>query len=250
MTETARFYLHGLPGSNAELDFALPDWRNHKDFQPLNRLHKYDTHSQSIATMAAQIANYEKAHLIGFSLGGMSALKLAASLPETVVKLDLIAPAAPLSLGDFLGDMAGKPIFEAAMKGRLGLLTSLQAIGVKVAPNLIIKAMFANAGEADRKLLSNPVTKAMLHDGLRHCLIDHTSAYKDELRAFVQPWADILNRIACPVTIWHGTADTWAPFGLSEALRHTLGDKTDLRPLNDLSHYSALRAALPKIISD
>lgn len=247
MTETTTFYLHGLPGSEAELDFALPDWHA-TGIKPLNRLAIRDTHELALDAMASQIANYERAHLIGFSLGGMSALKLAARLPETVVKLDLIAPAAPLELGDFLGQMAGKPIFEAAMKsgGALGRIASAQRALARISKGSVIKAMFKGAAKADLDLLSDAEMQAMLRDGLQKSLIEAPEAYKSELRAFVAPWADTLARVQCPVTVWHGTEDTWAPFGLSEALVRKLRD-AKLTPLKDLSHYSGLRAAMDQI---
>ncbi len=243
------FYLHGLPGSEAELDFALPEWRETSDISVLQRLSLRTDHQRAVEAMASTIANYQAAHLIGFSLGAMSALKLAAALPETVTKLDLIAPAAPLELGDFLDQMAGKPIFEAAKTDRLGMLVSGQAMLAKVAPGQVIKAMFSSASKADKDLLSQPGMKTMLKHGLRYCLNTHQSAYKNELRAFVAPWAETLKRVRCPVTIWHGTDDTWAPLGLSEALKDALGKEASLKTLDGLSHYSALKAALPKIVT-
>lgn len=248
MIDQTIFYLHGLPGSEAELDFALPDWRK-KHIKPLNRLTIRATHNEALDAMASQIANYEHAHLIGFSLGAMSALKLAARLPETVVKLDLIAPAAPLELGDFLEQMAGKPIFEAAMKGggTLGRIASAQRTLARISKGSVIKAMFRGAAKADLGLLSEHDMQAMLRDGLQKSLIDKPEAYKSELRAFVRSWADTLPRVQCPVTVWHGTEDTWAPFGLSEALCKALPEAT-LKPLEDLSHYSALKAAMPEIV--
>ncbi|MEO1643041.1 MAG: hypothetical protein AAFR74_06855 [Pseudomonadota bacterium] len=186
MTELTQVYLHGLPGSSADLDFALPNWKGTGLIAP-ERLALHTAHEHAVEAMASQIADYEAVHLIGFSLGAMSALKLAAALPETVTKLDLIAPAAPLELGDFLDQMAGKPIFEAAMKGHLGAIASGQAMIARLSPGSVIKAMFATAPKADKELLSNRVTKSMLKAGLKHSLLTYQDAYKDEMRAFVAP---------------------------------------------------------------
>lgn len=197
--------------------------------------------------MMDDLSEEEAVHLIGFSFGGMSALKLAASLPNRVKQLDLIAPAAPLNLGDFLDQMAGKPIFEAAMKGRLGAIAGGQAMMVRISIGSVIKAMFATAPQADRALLCDKAMQTMLRDGLRSCLLKHLPQYKDELRAYVQPWAHTLDDIKCPVKIWHGTSDTWAPLGLSQALSEALGPLCEIEQMESLGHYSALKEALPNI---
>ena len=248
MTKTTCFYLHGLPGSTAELDFALPDWQAKTNIQPLDRLNAAATHKSALETMASQIANYESVHLIGFSLGAMSAMKLAARMPETVVKLDLIAPAAPLALGDYLKDMAGKPIFEAAMKrgGALGRLVAAQRTLARVSKGAVIKAMFNGAADADQVLLKDRAMQDMLRDVLQKSLIEQPEAYKSELRAFVAPWADVLPRVRCKTVIWQGDADTWAPPALAAALSEALPDAR-LETLEGLSHYSGLQAALGRL---
>lgn len=249
MVDLVRFYLHGLPGSQAELDFTLPGWKQQQDFLVLDRLALSDDHDSALEAMAAQISSFKSVHLIGFSLGAMSALKLAAKMPETVAKIDLIAPAAPLELGDYLDEMAGKPIFEAARDGaRLGILSAAQGVMASVAPGLVIKAMFSNAAPSDKALLDNQGMQIMLRDGLTHCLSHHQAAYKSELRAFVSPWLDTLKEVKCPVRVWHGSSDNWAPIGLSHALVKEIGYNATLTELENLSHYSALKAVLPKIV--
>lgn len=243
------FYLHGLPGSAAELDFALPDWQAATAIRPLERLVDNATHEAALETMGAKLANYESVHLIGFSLGAMSAMKLAVRMPETVVKLDLIAPAAPLELGDFLKDMAGKPIFEAAMKsgGGLGRLVAAQRTLARVSKGAVIKAMFKGAADADKVLLKDRAMQTMLRDVLQHSLIEQPEAYKSELRAFVAPWVDVLPRVRCKTVIWQGDADTWAPPALAAALSEALPDAR-LETFEGLSHYSGLRAALEYLL--
>lgn len=249
MMKTNIFYLHGLPGSAAELDFALPEWQVATAIRPLERLVDNATHEAALETMGAKLANYESVHLIGFSLGAMSAMKLAARMPETVVKLDLIAPAAPLALGDYLKDMAGKPIFEAAMKsgGALGRLVAAQRTLARMSKGAVIKAMFNGAADADKVLLKDRAMQDMLRDVLQRSLIEQPEAYKSELRAFVAPWADVLPRVRCKTVIWQGDADTWAPPALAAALSKALPDAR-LETLEGLSHYSGLLAALKYIL--
>jgi len=79
-------------------------------------------------------------------------------------------------------------------------------------------------------------------------MIENRATYLQALTSYVQDWTPLLKHIDCPVTLWHGTADTWAPFGMSVALKDTLSNAT-LNPLPDHGHYSALVSVLPNLIA-
>ena len=102
-------YLHGLPGSPAELSLAGPGspWIDPALVYAPDR----SALAADLPELARQIAIWssgEPIDLVGFSLGGAAALRLAPLLGEQVARIDLIAPAAPLSLGDFLPDKIGR----------------------------------------------------------------------------------------------------------------------------------------------
>lgn len=67
-----------------------------------------DLDIQNAFDAALDQAGESQVHLVGFSIGTMVAIKLAAMRPENVSQLSLISAAAPLSLGNFLPKMAGK----------------------------------------------------------------------------------------------------------------------------------------------
>lgn len=70
----------------------------------------------SLLSLAERLNNdgEDDTHLIGFSLGAMTATRLAVLLGERVVRVDCTSGAAPLDLGNFLSHMAGKPVFTFA----------------------------------------------------------------------------------------------------------------------------------------
>lgn len=117
----------------------------------------------------------------------MSAIELAIQRPEMVSKLQLISPAPPLELGDFLPSMAGKPIFTAAIKSKIlfGTLTTLQGIVVRLAPKYLIKSMFANSPKTEQALLDDPDFVTMLKHGLRHSLCSDTKSYRAAVLRYV-----------------------------------------------------------------
>lgn len=186
-------------------------------------------------------------HLIGFSLGAHAALRYASENPW-VTQIDLISPAAPLELGDFLPHMAGRPVFNAARANRLSLLTHTQALLLRTAPNLFLKMLFQSAPAADQAILNNPIQRKILHDSYRSSILDNRNAYLNAVTNYVKPWHDLLALIRCDVRIWYGTADTWAPPQMAQALAATLPNAT-LVAHDTLGHYSTLTAALPKIIA-
>lgn len=243
---TRVIYCHGLPGSTSELGaFGAP--------QSVENIHALDRLSRTTGAyerdlLAAFDALGLKEHVAvaGFSLGAMSAMHIAARRPHLVSKLILISPAAPLQLGDFLANMAGKPVFEAARRGAASLraLSQLQGIAVSVAPKLVIRSMFSASAEADQQLLKTSAFLDMLVKALRTSLGPHQAAYRAELLAYAGPWADVVDAVRCPVAIWQGSADTWTPPAMAEALKQRLGNRASLEVLPGQAHYSALKLAL------
>jgi len=242
-------YCHGLPGSPSELiAFGAP--------QAVTHIHGLDRLPQSTGAYERDLlASFDALNLTapttvaGFSLGAMSALHLAARRPHLVSKLILVSPAAPLQLGDFLAGMAGKPVFEAAGRGAssLRILSQLQAIMASIAPKLVIRTMFQKSAAADRRLLESPAFLDMLIDALRTSLGQHQAAYRAELLAYVRPWADVVDAVRCPVSIWQGSADTWTPPAMALALKQRLGDLASLEMCPEQAHYSTLGVALPHL---
>lgn len=242
-------YCHGLPGSTSELSaFGVPQAATH--IHPLNRFSggtgAYE--SDLLASFDA-LDLTEPTTVAGFSLGAMSAMRLAARRPHLVSKLVLISPAAPLQLGDFLADMAGRPVFEAARRGAssLRILSQLQATMASIAPRLVIRTMFQKSAEADRRLLESPAFLDMLVNALRASLGSYQAAYRAELLSYVRPWADVVDGVRCPVKIWQGGEDTWTPPAMASALKERIGTLASLELCPGQAHYSTLGAALPHL---
>lgn len=238
-------YFHGLPGSPTELEPLA-------SAEQLRRVFPVDWLATRGATYAESVVAAFDSHGIdgpidvaGFSLGAMAALHIAALRAEKVRKLILISPAAPLELGDFLPQMAGRPVFEAARRGAFALrcLSTVQGVAAAIAPDLMLQTMFANSAPAERLLLDAPGFRATLKESMRQCLGRRQQAYGDELRAYVRPWADILAGVSCDVEIWQGDQDTWTPMAMAQALQSHLGRAT-LKVCAGLGHYSTLREAL------
>lgn len=233
-------YFHGLPGSAAELAGFGPDIAARTaGFHVAARGGDF---ARLAAGLAARFPG-EQLHLIGFSLGAHAALRVAPLLGERVAQIDLVSPAAPLQLGDFLSGMAGAPVFRAALAGRLpfAALTVVQAQAARLAPERMAAALMAKARGEDRALAADPRFIGSLAQSLRHSLLGSRAAYMAEIRAYVADWRDDLTRVTQPVSIWQGRDDDWTPPAMAQALAAALPQRPPVTLIEGLSHFSTLR---------
>lgn len=245
-------YFHGLPGSAAEL----------AAFGPIIGLAA--RHCRVVARGDALAAGPAEAYferlaaqirrdypeqslvLVGFSLGAAAALRVAPLLGARVERIDLVSPAAPLALGDFLSGMAGAPVFRAAQAGRVpfAMVAWLQAQAAGLAAGRMASALMAGAKGEDRALASDPVFLGQLAASLRDSLLARRAAYRQEILHYVADWQEELAKVDQPVAIWQGSEDNWTPPAMAHALAAALPQAAIVQMLPGLSHFSALRAYL------
>ena len=222
-------YLHGLPGGPDELKLVsdvaeafAPDLRD--------------------GPVSDQIKDR-------FGTTPVTLMRFAADYPSQVAHLHLIAPAAPLELGDFLKDMAGGPIFRMARDHPwlFHLVTRVQGLVARIAPDFFARQVFALSQGKDAPLAADPAFRRDWSALAQKCLSGGAAAYRAEIAGYVAPWLGVLPRVSVPTTIWYGTADNWVPPAMAEALAQKLPNVACVRQIMDGSHYSTLAAALPHI---
>jgi pimeloyl-ACP methyl ester carboxylesterase len=232
-------YLHGLPGGPDELKLVSG---MEEAFAP-------DLRDGPVAEQIIARFGTTPITLIGFSLGAFAAMRFAADQPSQVAHLHLIAPAAPLELGDFLKVMAGGPIFRMARDHPwlFRLVTRVQGLVARIAPDFFARQVFALSQGKDAPLAADPAFRNDWSALAQKCLSGGAAAYRAEITAYVGPWSDVLARVGVPTTLWYGTADNWVPPAMAEALAQALPNVACVRQIMDGSHYSTLAAALPHI---
>ena len=237
-------YCHGLPGSAEELNFLSPDHlKPTRVFGP--------QHQGEIADYLRSDLNCN-VHVVGFSLGAMAAIKLSVKHANVIRKISLISPAAPLELGDFLPRMAGRFVFQSASKSPLQfrVVTAVQKAGAGLSSELAISTMFKGSPESEHVLLKDPNFKKALVSGFNESYGKNSLAYRREIHEYVKPWSHELARIKCPVKIYHGEADNWAPIKMAYALQDKIKSSVEVVEYSGLGHFSTLRKALPLIVKD
>lgn len=236
-------YLHGVPGTPAELTLA-----SHAGWQPGPHLFAPDRNLLAAANFDAladaikEWAWAEPVRLIGFSLGAAAALQIAARLGDRIAQIDLIAPAAPLSLGDLLGSMAGGPLFRLARDHPrvFAAVSSLQGGLARIAPGVLASMTLAGCQGGDQTLARDPAFRKLLGRMLAGSLGRGAKSYRSEIATYVGDWEDCLSAVTQPVEIWQGDQDNWVPPEMAKALADELSGLRALHALPGLSHYSAL----------
>lgn len=240
------FFCHGVPGSAADARLLRAE-----DGQVLAPELFWETPGDPMLALLAEFDRMTAGqadggvHLMGFSIGAMVAIKIAAARPERVGRLTLISPAAPLELGNFLPDMAGAPVFGLAERrpGLLKALTHLQGLMTRLAPGALTRQLFAKCGPRERALLQDSLFREVLHAALKNSYIRNPGKYLWFIRAYVADWSDDLARLNCPVSIWHGTCDSWSPPAMADALCAAIPGGAELHLVDGAEHYSTLIAA-------
>jgi pimeloyl-ACP methyl ester carboxylesterase len=181
-------FCHGCPGSPRDADLACPpEWRvSAPDF-----LTTRDPVGAGIRAVSdAAQATGKKVTLVGFSIGAMLAIKIARGLPQAVGALVLLSPAAPLQLGDYLGRMSGRAVFDLARKrpGALGVLAFAQSLAVRAAPDAVLQHMFREVSRTERQLLANTAFRRQFVASLASSLGIGRTTYAELLRSYVADW--------------------------------------------------------------
>jgi pimeloyl-ACP methyl ester carboxylesterase len=242
------FFCHGAPGSPQDVDVLRTAGNDTQIIAPnMFDLGAGDVVDQMVEAFDRSTSKNggKSVHVVGFSIGTMVAIKVAAARPDRIAKLTLISSAAPLQLGDFLPDMAGKPVFDLA-KNRpktLKLLTKTQSLLSTIAPNFLMNQLFSKCGKLEHELLVDPKFQQVIKQGFANSFCQNSNAYINLLQSYVVDWSADISRVSCPVEIWHGDKDTWSPPAMAHALFDAFSGRAHLNIVPNAEHYSTLAAA-------
>ena len=249
-------YFHGVPGAVEErrlLQAAAEQWG--VDLQAVARFDLAsdltgEPYFHALAKRVEALAAGRRVTLMGFSMGAFVALRVAPYLSSPPSSLHLVSAAAPLESGDFLDQMAGRAVFEAARRSESALarLTGIQAWMTRWAPGLLYRMIFGSAQGGDRPLSEEAGFRHLIRSALAGSLGPGREGYLRDLRGYVAPWsASLAMAPLCATWIWQGTEDNWSPPGMAGRLAELLPGSPSVTMIKGASHYSCLVAAGPQI---
>lgn len=221
--------VHGLGGSAANwLALAplllpgrrvvVPELPGHGDSDPLPAAASLNAYADRLAALL-----HGPAAVVGHSLGGAIALRLAIRRPELVDALVLVGAAG---------------ISSGSRRARYGLtITGLLKPGRKIAPyrarvarSAALKTLvFGRWGASDPPALPVEVAEAFLSGPARHT--DTVSAAKALIRDDPRP---DLDRVRCPVLLLWGARDNQLPIG--DAFEYARRLRAPVRAIADCGH--------------
>ena len=201
---------------------------------------------RGIADVADDYAELVQAHglervpAMGTSGGGPHVLALAARHPETVSAVTVVVGGTPLepdevaklvgvnAKGYALAEQGWEPLHEFLAEVRERLLSEEGMQGV-----------LADAPEADRKIMSDPVWQKMSRENLAETLKQGAEGWADESLAMHGGWDFDPGDIQASVTWWHGDDDMNAPLSAARRVVAQLRE-VDLRIWQNEGHFASL----------
>jgi pimeloyl-ACP methyl ester carboxylesterase len=242
--------LHGTPGSR--LMFALADAgararglrliapeRPGCGFSTFEARTNLRDGTDDIEALADALG-FERFALIGVSGGCAHAIAAAAAMPDRIVLMALVSPAAPIA------DFGSAPlmsrwhnfVFRSLPHWRRGPETvfSLMRFMVRHLPRTAIKGIRRRAPRSDRAILAREAAGANLIEALEDGLRQGVRGAAQDFRLLCAPWGVNFADVTVPTVVWQGTDDHIVPpraaFRLAEALPNCRLDV-----IHDAGHY-------------
>jgi pimeloyl-ACP methyl ester carboxylesterase len=256
------FLLHGTPGSRHG-----PKPRSIALFRLGVRLVTYDrpgyggstrVAGRRVRDAAADVAaiadalGIQEFCVVGRSGGGPHALACAALLGDRVRRAAVLVGLAPsnapgLDWFDGMGDGNTDEFSTAdSDSSRLAERLRLRSDRIRRDPQFLVEGLLRQMAEPDRRFVERPDIRRLLGLTYAEALRDGPWGWIDDVLAFRNDWGFELDAIRCPVRLWHGADDNFAPVGHSRWLgRHI--PTAEIQVEMDKAHFGAVEA-LPKIL--
>jgi pimeloyl-ACP methyl ester carboxylesterase len=192
--------------------------------------------------------------LLGRSGGGPHALACAALLPDRVTRVAVLVGLAettqdPDPVGHWSKQMTGfnRHAYLAAERGAKAAMARLDAERFRRDPALLIRELYAEVTESDRRVLDDMGIRRLLISSWAEGIRRTADGWIDDLLAFVTPWGFDQAEITIPTLIWHGADDRFSPAGHAQTLAERIpGCQVVIQP--GRGHFAALKV-MPDVIS-
>jgi len=191
-------------------------------------------------------AGVDTARLVAFSGGGPYALSTAGAHPERVDHVDVIAGAAPPTVG---GDTPAVQRLLATIATRApsvlgGLFRGQAWCAARLDPSFVVGQYTASDGGDPVPDRVAETVKTDFVEAFAH----HRCGAVAEFRSTSTDWGVDLGAIEADVDLWYGTADTNVPFAAARGLERAI-PTAEIHELDGADHLRTLIRCIPDVVA-
>ena len=231
-------HFHGTPSSRFEADnpdldaiaerlhvrFIVPDRPGHglSDWKPYTVASYPD-----IVIQFADKLGLDRFAVTGLSGGGRFVAACACKIPQRLTTATIVSGTAPFDLPGVKEALSTQDQQEYGMADKMSWLFRLFlwkfARDARKNP-ASIHAMFANASDADKALLTQSGVRRAFENMINGAFEQGARAAAYDWATIARPWGFSLREIKMPVHIWHGEADTFVSVKQARILADAIPD--------------------------
>jgi pimeloyl-ACP methyl ester carboxylesterase len=229
-------HFHGTPSSRFEADnpdldviakrlhvrFIVPDRPGHG----LSTWKPYTIASYpDIVAQFADKLGLDRFAVIGLSGGGPFVIACAWKIPQRLTAAVIVGSPAPFDLPGVKDALSKEERQQYDLADKMPWLFRLFlwkfTRDARKNP-ASIHAMFANASEADKSLLTQPGVRRAFENMINGAFEQGTRAATHDWALLARPWGFSLKEIKMPVHLWQGEADTFIPVKHAQVLAEAI----------------------------
>ena len=173
--------------------------------------------------------------VLGWSVGGVHALALAARHPARVAAVQLLSTCLPL--GERASYRHLSPLWKALHWGQIAFPWLNRATFLWLSrqwtryPDRTINGFIRLMWEAEQRVCEQPGFRALLRDAAVAGFAHHGRGVYDDAQAWCRRPGFAIEDVRAPTTLWHGTADgVWAPGNIPYLAGRIAGAQVRLLP--------------------
>jgi pimeloyl-ACP methyl ester carboxylesterase len=211
----------------------------------------------------------EKFAVVGRSGGGPHALACAARLPNRVQRVAvLVSPAPPDAAGldwskgmgrlntDDFADVDRDIADASAGATPEAVNLALRAAAIREDPDSLIRHLQPELSATDRRFVEDRAIRNLLLATYTEAVREGSSGWIDDAVALRSPWDFKFGDVLCPVLLWHGGEDRFAPAShtvwMAERLRSARGrlnmDEIVVQIDEGVAHFGAFEV-FPEVLT-
>jgi len=174
-------------------------------------------------THLADVLGIRSFHILAMSGSSAYALACALAMPDRIRGVSLISPMGEVCSVADVRDMMplNRRVLELIIRCPRQIAAFVPPLMARVFTadfNAYLERIFPHIAEADRRILDDPVMRRHIECAFVDSRIRSRRMFGEDMLRYSRPWGLEIERIAVPVTIWHGEDNRHIPLRMAKEL--------------------------------